>query len=126
MKRLDPNLLLAVSTGIPLILLLMTAAFYGEPGQTVKYLILTVVCAGLVVALNGRFARMMNRPEPLPMIRAEAPTTAVWAGLFPLAMIAAAALPVFFTGHDYGLLIIIASVWFGLTVDSAARARHSG
>lgn len=125
MKRLEPNLLLAVSTGIPLILLLLTAASYGEPGQATKYVILAVLCAGLVVALNGRFARMMNRPEPLPMIRTEAPTTAVWAGLFPLVVIVAAALPVFFPGHDYGLLVIIASVWFGLTVDSALRARKA-
>lgn len=126
MNRLEPNLLLAVSTGVALLLLLMTASLYGEPGHAVKYVILAVICSAVFVALNGRMARMMKRPEPQAMIRAETPTTTVLAGLFPLAVIVAAAAPVFFPGHDYGLLVIIASVWFGLTVDSALRARRAG
>lgn len=125
MSRLEPNILLAVSTGVALILLLMTASLYGEPGNAVKYVILAILCTGIFVALNGRMARMMNRPAPRPMIRAEAQTSAVLAGLFPLAVIFAAAAPVFFPGHDYGLLVIIASVWFGVTVDSAIRARRA-
>lgn len=38
-------------------------------------------------------------------------------------VIAMACAPVFFAGHDYGLLVIIASVIFGATVESAIRAR---
>ena len=56
----------------------------------------------------------------------EAASTAVWASLFPLALILGAAVPVFFPGHDYGLLVIIAAVWFGVTVQSAIKARQAG
>ena len=41
-------------------------------------------------------------------------------------VILSAAIPVFWPGHDYGLLIIIAALWFGVTVESALKARQSG
>ena len=40
-------------------------------------------------------------------------------------VVSSAAIPVFWPGPDYGLLVIIASVWFGVTVDSAIRARRA-
>ena len=123
MSRIEPNALLALSTGVALALLLMTASVFGEPGNTLKYVLSAVVCAGTFVLLNGRVARMMKRPAVQPMIHADAPRTAVWSGLFPLMVIAMACAPVFFAGHDYGLLVIIASVIFGATVESAVRAR---
>ncbi|NBB62163.1 hypothetical protein GVN18_23105 [Pseudomonas sp. ODNR1LW] len=124
MNRIEPNILLAASTGVALVLLLTTATTFGEPGNGLKYLISAVLCAGLFAALNGRMARMMKRPTPQPMIDADAPGAAVLPGLFPLAVMAAAAAPVFFVGHDYGLLVIMASVLFGATVDSAMRANR--
>jgi hypothetical protein len=48
---------------------------------------------------------------------------AAWASLFPMVVILCAAIPVFWPGPDYGLLIIIAAVWFGVTVESALKAR---
>ncbi|WP_313015076.1 hypothetical protein [Brevundimonas sp.] len=123
MSRIEPNALLALSTGVALALLLMTASVFGEPGNTLKYVLSAVICAGAFVLLNGRVARMMKRPAVQPMIHADAPRTAVWSGLFPLMVIAMACAPVFFAGHDYGLLVIIASVIFGATVESAVRAR---
>jgi len=125
LNRIEPNALLAISTGVALILLIMTASVFGEPGNTVKYVISAVICAAAFVLLNGRMARMMKRPTVQPMIHPNAPGTAVWAGLFPLIVIAMACAPVFFAGHDYGLLVIIAAVIFGLTVDSAVRARRN-
>lgn len=125
MNRIEPNALLAISTVVALILLIMTASVFGEPGNTVKYIISAIICSAAFVLLNGRMARMMKRPAVQPMIHPNAPGTAVWAGLFPLIVIGMACAPVFFAGHDYGLLVIIASVIFGLTVDSAVRARRS-
>ncbi|MCA0368106.1 MAG: hypothetical protein LCH57_08605 [Proteobacteria bacterium] len=125
MSRLEPNALLALSTGVALVLLLMTASLFGEPGNTAKYLISAVICAGGFILLNGRVAQMMKRPAVEPMVRRDAPGTAVWAGLFPLIVIGMGCAPVFFAGHDYGLLVIIAAVIFGLTVDSAIRARRA-
>lgn len=125
MNRIDPNVLLAFSTGVGLVLLIMTASAFGEPGNGPKYVISAAICSILFVALNGSSARLMKRPPPQPMIHKDTPATAVWAGLFPLAMIIAAAAPVFLPGRDYGLLIIIAAVWFGVTADSAVRANRS-
>jgi len=122
LNRIEPNILLAASTGVALLLLIMTASLFGEPGHLFKYAISAILCVGLFVALNGRMARLMNRPKPQPMIRTGSPSTAIWAGLFPLALIAAAAVPVVSPGRDYGLLIVIAAVWFGVTADSAVRA----
>ncbi|MBA4805967.1 hypothetical protein [Brevundimonas sp.] len=124
MNRLEPNILLAVSTGVALILLIVTASTFGEPGNMLKYVLSAAICTILFVALNGWLARLMKRPTPQPMINPTSPDTAVWAGLFPLLVMAAAVAPVFASGHDYGLLVIIASVLFGGTVDSAVRANR--
>lgn len=125
MKRLEPNLLLAISTLIPLILLVMTASLYGEPGHAAKYVILAVVCSVFFVMFNGVWARRAGMVRP-PMIHAGAPATAAWAGLFPMLLILAAGIPILWPGHDYGLLIIIAAVWFGVTAESALKARRAG
>jgi hypothetical protein len=125
LNRLEPNILLAVSTGVALVLLIVTASAFGEPGNTPKYVISAVLCSTLFVVLNGWMSRLMKRPAPQPMINSASPDTAVWAGLFPLMVMAAAVAPVFVSGHDYGLLVIMASVLFGGTVDSAVRANRS-
>jgi hypothetical protein len=61
-----------------------------------------------------------------PLISLETPQTAVWAGILPLLLMAFAAIPVFWPGHDYGLLIIIGSVMSGVAVESAIKARKAG
>jgi hypothetical protein len=125
LKRIEPNLLLALSSAVPLALLVATASLFGEPGHTLKYVLLAVACTVLFIVFNGMAARRMGMQRP-PMIHPEAASTAVWASLFPLVLIFAAAVPVFFPGHDYGLLIIIGAVWFGVTVQSAIKARQAG
>ena len=125
MKRIEPNLLLAIATAVPLALLVATASLFGEPGRTVKYVTLAVVCSVLYVVLNGVLGKRMGTLRP-PMIHPEAASTAAWASLFPLVLIFAAAVPVFFPGHDYGLLVVIGAVWFGVTVQSALKARQAG
>ena len=125
MKRIEPNLLLALATAVPLALLVATASLFGEPGKMLKYVLLAVACSAGFVVFNGMMARRTGAQRP-PMIHAEAASTAVWASLFPLVLIFAAAAPVFFPGHDYGLLVIIGAVWFGVTVQSALRARQAG
>ena len=125
MKRIEPNLLLALATAVPLALLVATASLFGEPGNTLKYVLMAVLCSILFVVLNAILAKRMGTQRP-PMIHPEAASTAVWASLFPLLLILAAAVPVFFPGFDYGLLIVIGSIWFGVTVESALKARQAG
>lgn len=125
MKRiLEPNLLLAIATAIPLILLVMTASLFGEPNQELKYGLMAIVCTVAFVVLNGIMAKRMGWARPA-MIHPEAASTAVWASIFPMIIILMAAGPVFFPGHDYGLLIIIGAIIFGGTVESAIKANKA-
>lgn len=125
MIRIEPNLLLALTTGVAVALLVMTASVFGEPGRMLKYAILAVVVPVSYVVLNGLWSRRMKLQRP-PMVHAGAATTAVWASLFPLMVILSAAVPLVFPGNDYGLLVIIAAVWLGVTVESALKARQAG
>jgi hypothetical protein len=122
LNRLEPNLLLALSTGLALVLVVVTASFYGASPQLLRNALLALACTVGFVLLNPPLQRRMKMPARPPMIDRSSPGTAVWAGLFPLAVIFAAAVPIFWPGHDYGLLIIIAAVWTGVTVESALKA----
>ncbi len=122
MKRLEPNLLLAVTTGFALVLVTLTASVYGA-GEPLRNLFLAIICAGGFVLLNPILMRTMKSPDRPPLIHPDSRGTTVWATLFPMVVIACAAIPVFWPGPDYGLLIIIAAVWFGVTVESALKAR---
>ncbi len=122
MKRLEPNLLLAVTTGFALVLVTLTASVYGA-GAPLRNGLLAVICSGGFVLLNPILMRTLKSPVRPPMIHHDSPGTAAWAGLFPMVVILCAAVPVFLPGPDYGLLIIIAAVWFGVTVESALKAR---
>ena len=124
MKRIEPNLLLAIATAIPMTLLVMTASMFGEPGNEVKYVLLAILCTAAFVSLNGIMAKRMGKVRPA-LIHAEAPSTVVWAAIFPAIIMICAAIPFFFPGHDYGLLLIIASILFGGTVESALKARKA-
>ncbi|SJM47342.1 hypothetical protein FM111_00890 [Brevundimonas diminuta 3F5N] len=124
MKRIEPNLLLAIATAIPLILLIATATLFGMPGQLVKYVMIALIVPAAFVPLNGLMAKRMGMRRP-PMIHPDAASTAVWASLFPALIILAAGVPLIFPGHDYGLLLIIAAVFFGGTVESAVKAARA-
>jgi hypothetical protein len=122
LKRLEPNLLLAISTGFGLVLVLMTTILFGPPQALLRNPLMAIICAGGFVLLNPQLMKMMRQPPRPPMIHRDSPATVVWAGLFPMVVILLAAIPVFWAGHDYGLVVIIASVIFGLTVESAIKA----
>ena len=124
MNRLEPNLLLALTTGIALLLVTLTASVYGA-GSPLRNLLLAVICSGGFVVLNPILMRAIKGPDRPPMIHPESPRTAAWAGLFPMVVILCAGVPVFVPGLDYGLLVIIAAVWFGVTVESAIKARRA-
>jgi len=122
LKRIEPNLLLALSTGLALVLVVVTASVYGATANLLRNALLAVICAGGFVLLNPLLQRRLKFAARPPMIDRASPGTAVWAGLFPLAVMFAAAVPIVWPGHDYGLLVIIAAVWFGVTAESALKA----
>ena len=125
MKRLEPNFLLAVSTVIALALLILTAVVFGLPGGEIKYPLMAAICVIAYVIGNALLQRWMKRETP-PMVHEGMPATAALSTMFPLVIILFAAVPVFWSGHDYGLFIIIASVMTGATVESAMKARKAG
>ena len=127
MKRFEPNLLLAVTTGCALLLVVATTVVYGPAVGLIRNPLMAIICAGGFVLLNPVMLRMMKIAPRPPMIHPDAPGTAAWASIFPMMVVASAAVPVFWPGHDYGLLVIIASVWFGATLESAIKAsRQAG
>lgn len=123
MKSLEPNILLAVTTLVALVLLIMTASVFGEAGQALKYVILAVVCIPALVVGNGFLAKRSGRASPA-MVSREAPATAVWAAIVPGLVMLFALVPVLFGGFDYGLLVIIGAVLAGVTVESAIKANR--
>ncbi|MFC0632728.1 hypothetical protein [Brevundimonas balnearis] len=121
MSRLEPNQLLALSTGFALIVLVLSAVANGPEGTVLRYPILAVVCSLGYVVLNGLWSRRMKLNRP-PMIHPDAPGTAVWASLFPMLLLFGSIIPVLFPDRDLGLLVIVAAIWFGLTMESAFKA----
>lgn len=116
-------MLLAVTTGLALLLVVITATVYGPPIGLIRNPLLAVICAGGFVLLNPILMRTLGMPQRPAMIHPENRSSAAWATLFPMIVILSAAIPVFRPGPDYGLLVIIAAVWFGATVESALKAR---
>lgn len=123
MNRIEPNLLLALSTTLSMALLISSAILFGAEGHAVKYVVTATVCAVAFVVMNGWWSRRQGLPQT-PMIRRDAPSTAAWSALFPAMLILGAAIPMLFPGHDYGLLVLICAIWLGLTILSALRARR--
>ena len=124
MRRLEPNLLLAISAGFALLLVVITASAFGPEIGLIRNPLMAIICAGGYVLLNPMLQRRMGQPARPPMIRPDAPGGALWAALFPAILFLMAAIPVFRPGPDYGLLVIVAAVMFGVTAESAIRARR--
>lgn len=124
MRRLEPNLLLAVTTGLALALLVMTASVYGSGDGLVRNALLAVICAAVFAVANPWLMRLMKRADRPPLIHPDVGNALAWAAIFPAGVFVAAVIPAIFPGSDYGLLIIIAAVWFGLTIESAIKARR--
>jgi len=120
----EPNLLLAFATGTALTLLVLTAGVFGRPDFLVRYVIIAAGFSACYVAMNTWIERRAAAPPP-PMIPAEV-AGVPWAMTIPLLVLLAAAAPVILPGRDFALLVIIATVLFGLTVRSAMRVRPGG
>ena len=84
---------------------------------------MSVICAGGFVLLNPMLMRMLGQPARPPMIAADNPAGVLWASLFPVIVIAMAAVAVFLPGPDYGLMVIVGAVILGVTLESAFLAR---
>lgn len=122
--RLEPNALLALATGCAMGVLICSAAIFGEQGHLLKYLISTVAVTAAYIPLDNWRRRRANQPAR-PLINLESTRSAMWSNLYPAAIGIAAFIPLFQPNKDYGLLIVIAAVWFAMTVNSALMARKA-
>jgi uncharacterized membrane protein YczE len=77
----------------------------------------------MYVGLNKPLSKLMRmRTDRPPMISMDVPMSVLWASSFPGIVMIMAAVPFLIRGHDYGLMVVIASIMFGFTVDSAMKA----
>lgn len=115
------NRLLALATGLALLLLTASATVFATPAPLWRYgavAVAAVVAYLLVSALTRRWTRTQG-----PLVVAGSPLSLALASSFPLVIILMAFAPVFWPGADYGLSIIVGAVLFGLTVRSAWATR---
>jgi len=120
--RLEPNALLAVTTGCSLGVLIGSAAIFGAPGLLLKYVIIAVIVTAAFPPLNAIMRRRMGLPTT-KIITLESERSAMWATLYPAMITLLAIVPLIFSGRDYGILIIVGAGWFGGTISSALLER---
>lgn len=124
MKRLEPNALLAATTVIALMFVVACASLVAPPERVLKYVALAFVAPLAFIALNAFMLKRRNR-RPRVLIDPQAPGTAIWAGLFPGMVMASAVLPLLAPRADFGLMILIAGIYTGVTIESALQARRA-
>ena len=122
--KVEPNLLLAVSTGTALVLLVLTAGTFGRPDYMFRYSVIAIGFSACYVALNSMIESRAVAP-PQPMVSREV-RSLPWAAFIPAFVLLSAAVPVILPGRDFALLVIVCTVLFGLTVRSAMRVRSAG
>jgi hypothetical protein len=121
-KRLfQVNLLVAISTGFALALLVLTATVYASPALKWRYVALAP--AVLIVYLLLKRLLLKNRFPRRPLVDWESPLSVGLAGLLPLIIILCAGAAAFWPGRDFGLAVIVGTIWFGLTIEGVLDSR---
>lgn len=120
--KLDANALLAVTSVLALTLIVMTASAFGPPEATRKYIGAALMSVLGFLFLN-RLWMLSRKRKPKALIQPDQPTTLIMAMVFPFAMVLSAGLPILAPNGDYGLMIIMAGVFTGLSIQSAAASR---
>ncbi|RZJ00580.1 MAG: hypothetical protein EON90_06620 [Brevundimonas sp.] len=121
--KTEPNLLAASVTAIALGVLVLSAGAMGEPAAALKYVALSFGCIALFIAFSRFMLRSRGRVSR-PLIRPENKGAVLWLSLFPVVVLATAALPLIAPRADYTLMIAIAAIWTAVTIQSAIAARR--
>jgi len=116
-----PNVLLAVTSVLALFLVALSAIVMGPGEKAPVYLACALFSALGFIVLNGLWMHSRKR-KPKPLIDRAAPVTLIFAMIFPITIVLSAALPLIAPNGDYGLMLIMAGVWTGLTLQSARAA----
>ena len=119
------NVLLAETSVLALFLVTFSAISTASAERAPVYLACALFSALGFMLLNGLWMHSRKR-RPKPLIDRAAPATMIMAMVFPLAIILSAVLPLIAPAGDYGLMLIMAGVWTGLTLQSARAAIKQG
>lgn len=115
------NLLLAAVSVLALALVTASAILTAAPGKQPIYLAAAVFsCLGFML-LNRLWMHSRKR-KPRPLVAPGAAGVLVMAMVFPLVIILSAVFPLIAPNADWGLMLIIAGIWTGLTLQSALAA----
>ena len=115
------NILLAMASVLALFLVTLSAISTASPERAPVYLGCALFSALGFMILNGFWMHSRKR-KPKPLIDRNAPVTIIMAMIFPMVIIVSAVLPQIGPNGDYGLMLIMAGVWTGLTLQSARAA----
>lgn len=121
----NANVLLAVTSVLALFLVALSAISTAAPERAPIYLGCALFSALGFMLLNGLWMHSRKR-KPRPLIDRAVPVTLIMAMVFPLTIILSAVLPLIAPDGDYGLMLIMAGIWTGLTLQSARAALKDG
>lgn len=121
--NLEPNRLLAGATIFALVLLVTSASMFG-PARAMVYIGVAMICVLAFVRVNGAMMKSRGR-RGRGLIGRDRPAVAVFAGFFVLVILTSAFLPAIAPRGDYTLMIAMAAVWTGVTIQSARAARDA-
>ena len=121
--KVEPNLVLAFSTGMALTLLVLTGGVFGRPDFQVRYAVMALGFTLGYVVLNTILERRAPAPPP-PMIPVRVVGIPI-AMAIPVMILTFAFVPVLLPGRDVALLVIIGTVLFGVTIRSAMRVKRA-
>lgn len=122
--KTEPNLLVAALTACALGVLVISTSLFGGPEATLRYVAVAFGSVAIFLAFSRMMLRMRRRVSR-PLIRPDAPATGLWLIVFPLVVLATAALPLIAPRADYTLTILIAAIWTAVTLQSALAARRA-
>lgn len=112
------NLLLAVTSVLALFLVTTSAMLTATPDKRVIYLGAALFsCLGFM--LLNRLYMTSRKRTPKPLVSEGSTGVLVVAMVFPLIIILSSIFPFVAPGADWGLMLIIAGIWAGLTLQSA-------
>jgi hypothetical protein len=114
-KADELNRLLAVATGFAYGALLVAAWLFSPPEPPASRWVSPGQGVAVVV-LYLLLKRVLNMKPTPPLIQPGAPAT-LFAGLFPLVILGAAAMAALWPGHNF-LAVIVGGVWFGMTLEA--------
>ena len=123
MKRIEPNFLLALTTGLALALLTASLCVFGAPDRWVKFVAAAVLCPTAFVLLNPLVSKN-SRVAKQPLIQSDVRGSGSWAAMFPMSILLTASAPMIWPGKELGLMVVIAGIWVGVTVESAIKAHR--